>query len=53
MVLSGSAFVYLQGLPEQELEPNQEHLQNNTSVRTMLGERGINLEELPAESAHF
>lgn len=26
-----------------------EHIQNNTSVRTMLGERGIKPEELPAE----
>lgn len=27
----------------------QEHIQNNTSVRSMLGERGIKPEELPAE----
>lgn len=27
----------------------QEHIQNNTSVRNMLGERGIKPEELPAE----
>ncbi len=26
-----------------------EHVQNNTSVRTMLGERGIKPEELPPE----
>lgn len=28
---------------------SQEHVQNNTSVRNMLGERGIKPEELPAE----
>ncbi len=28
---------------------SKEHIQNNTSVRTMLGERGIKPEELPAE----
>ncbi len=48
MVLSGSACVS-QGPPKQELESTQEYLRNNTSVRTMLGERGIKPEELPAD----
>ena len=30
-----------------EVSITQEHVQNNTSVRAMLGERGIRREELP------